>query len=87
MKFMGIYSLVGMMQTCVNVTGDATVTTIVAKSEGMLDLEKFRSQYRNPFIYRCYPIPFASITLAITPAKEANKAPGSVQRVFFMWTD
>lgn len=40
---MGLYSLVGMMQTCVNVTGDATVTTIVAKSEGMLDLAKFRS--------------------------------------------
>ena len=43
MKFMGIYSLVGMMQTCVNVTGDATVTTIVARSEGLIDLEKFRS--------------------------------------------
>lgn len=40
---MGLYSLVGMMQTCVNVTGDATVTTIVARSEGLIDLEKFRS--------------------------------------------
>ena len=40
---MGLYSLVGMMQTCVNVTGDATVTTIVAKSEGLMDMEKFRS--------------------------------------------
>ena len=43
MKFMGIYSLVGMMQTCVNVTGDATVTTIVARSEGLIDTEKFYS--------------------------------------------
>ena len=34
---MGLYSLVGMMQTCTNVTGDAVVTTVVAKSEGMLD--------------------------------------------------
>lgn len=40
---MGLYSLVGMMQTCVNVTGDATVTTIVAKSEGLMDMEKFRN--------------------------------------------
>ena len=40
---MGLYSIVGMMQTCVNVTGDATVTTIVARSEGLIDLEKFRS--------------------------------------------
>ena len=30
---MGLYSLVGMMQTCTNVTGDAVVTTVVAKSE------------------------------------------------------
>lgn len=40
---MGLYSLVGMMQTCVNVTGDATVTTIVAKSEGLMDMEKFKN--------------------------------------------
>lgn len=40
---MGFYSLVGMMQTCVNVTGDAAVTTIVAKSENLIDMEKFNS--------------------------------------------
>lgn len=39
---MGLYSLVGMMQTCVNVTGDAVVTSIVARSEGLMDIEKFR---------------------------------------------
>lgn len=36
---MGLYSLVGMMQTCTNVTGDAAVTLVVARSEGMLDRE------------------------------------------------
>ncbi len=40
---MGLYPLVGMMQTCANVTGDAVVTTIVAKNENMLDLEKYNS--------------------------------------------
>ena len=38
---MGLYSLVGMIQTCTNVTGDAAVTLIVARSEGMLDYEVF----------------------------------------------
>ena len=38
---MGLYPLVGMMQTCVNVTGDAVVTTIVAKQEKLLDMEKY----------------------------------------------
>lgn len=38
---MGIYSLVGMSQTMTNVTGDAVVTTIVAKWENAIDLEKF----------------------------------------------
>ena len=40
---MGLYSLVGMMQTCTNVTGDAVVTTAVAKSEGMLDTQIYNS--------------------------------------------
>ena len=38
---MGLYPLVGMMQTCANVTGDAVVTTIVAKHEGLLDEKKY----------------------------------------------
>lgn len=40
---MGLYPLVGMMQTCANVTGDAVVTTIVAKSEKLFDEGRFRS--------------------------------------------
>ena len=40
---MGLYSIVGMMQVCTNVTGDAVVTLIAAKSEKMLVLEKFNS--------------------------------------------
>lgn len=39
---MGLYSIVGMMQTCVNVTGDAAVTLTVAKSEQLVDLEVYR---------------------------------------------
>ena len=38
---MGIYSLVGMSQVMTNVTGDAVVTTIVAKQEKALDLKTF----------------------------------------------
>lgn len=40
---MGLYPLVGMMQTCANVTGDAVVTTIVAKHEGLLDEKKYNA--------------------------------------------
>lgn len=40
---MGLYPLISMMQTCVNVTGDAAVTTIVAKSEQLLDRETYYS--------------------------------------------
>jgi len=40
---MGLYPLVGMMQTCANVTGDAVVTTIVAKHEKMVDMEMYNS--------------------------------------------
>lgn len=40
---MGLYPLVSMMQTCANVTGDAVVTTIVAKSEGLLDEKKYNA--------------------------------------------
>ena len=40
---MGLYPLVGMMQTCTNVTGDAVVSMIVAKREGLLDMQKYNS--------------------------------------------
>ena len=40
---MGLYSIVGMMQTCVNVTGDAAVTLTVAKSEKLLDESVYRA--------------------------------------------
>lgn len=40
---MGLYPLVGMMQTCTNVTGDAVVSMIVAKREGLLNLEMYNS--------------------------------------------
>lgn len=40
---MGLYPLVGMMQTCANVTGDAVVSTIVAKHEKLLDLKKYNA--------------------------------------------
>lgn len=38
---MGLYPLVGMMQVCANVTGDAVVSTIVAKHEKLIDLKKY----------------------------------------------
>lgn len=38
---MGFYSLVGMSQVMTNVTGDAVVTTIVAKWENAIDLARF----------------------------------------------
>ena len=41
---MGLYSLVGMITACVNVTGDAAVTLTVAKKEKLLDLQVFRSR-------------------------------------------
>ena len=40
---MGLYPLVGMMQTCANVTGDAVATAVVAKHEKLLDIEKYNS--------------------------------------------
>ena len=40
---MGLYSLVSMMQTCTNVTGDAAVTLVVSKSERMLDVETYKA--------------------------------------------
>ena len=40
---MGLYPIVSMMQTTVNVTGDATVTAIVARNEKLLNMEKFNS--------------------------------------------
>lgn len=38
---MGLYPIVGMMMVCTNVTGDAVVTTIVARHEKLLDLKKY----------------------------------------------
>ena len=40
----GVDRLLDMMRTAVNVTGDATVSTIVARSEGKLDVEVFRGK-------------------------------------------
>lgn len=40
---MGLYSIVGMMHTCVNVTGDTAVTLITARSEDLVDLKTFNS--------------------------------------------
>ncbi|XME02019.1 dicarboxylate/amino acid:cation symporter [Lachnospiraceae bacterium C1.1] len=37
----GLYPIVSMMQTLANVTGDAVVTSIAAKSEGMLDIKTY----------------------------------------------
>jgi Na+/H+-dicarboxylate symporter len=37
----GVDRLLDMMRTVVNVTGDGMVTTVVAKSEGLLDEEIF----------------------------------------------
>ena len=39
----GVDRLLDMLRTAVNVTGDATVATIVASSEGQLDREAFRA--------------------------------------------
>lgn len=41
---MGVYPLIGMIQTATNVTGDAVVTTIIARQEKLLDLEKYNSK-------------------------------------------
>ncbi|MBR0032253.1 MAG: dicarboxylate/amino acid:cation symporter [Treponema sp.] len=40
---LGLYPIVEMMQVCANVTGDAVVSTIVAKHENLLDLKKYNS--------------------------------------------
>ena len=40
---MGIYTFLDMGTTAANVTGDAVVTTLVAKSEKMIDLEKYNA--------------------------------------------
>ena len=39
----GVDRLLDMVRTAVNVTGDAVVSCIVAKSEGQLDLAKFNN--------------------------------------------
>ena len=41
---LGVDRLLDMTRTAVNITGDATVTTLVAKSEGELDLDTFRDR-------------------------------------------
>ena len=38
---LGVDRLMDMIRTAVNITGDAVVSTIVAKSEGKLDLDVF----------------------------------------------
>ncbi|MBE5837546.1 dicarboxylate/amino acid:cation symporter [Butyrivibrio sp.] len=38
---MGLYPIISMMQTMANVTGDAVVTTIAARSEDMVDIKKY----------------------------------------------
>lgn len=40
---MGIYSIVCMGQTVVNVTGDAVVTTVVSKLEKLIDVKKYNA--------------------------------------------
>ncbi len=37
----GLYPIISMMQTLTNVTGDAVVTTIVAKRENMMDIKTY----------------------------------------------
>jgi Na+/H+-dicarboxylate symporter len=49
----GVDRLLDMMRTVVNVTGDGMVTTVVAKSEGLLDEAVFnevsdRDEYSSP---------------------------------------
>lgn len=39
----GIDSLMGMFRTTTNVTGDVATTLIVAKTENMLDMDKYKS--------------------------------------------
>jgi Na+/H+-dicarboxylate symporter len=39
----GVDRLLDMVRTVVNITGDAMVTTVVAKSEGLIDIERFNS--------------------------------------------
>ncbi|NJN52161.1 MAG: dicarboxylate/amino acid:cation symporter [Gammaproteobacteria bacterium] len=41
MLIIGVDRLLDMMRTAVNVTGDATVATVVARSEGLFDVETF----------------------------------------------
>jgi|GEM_PF-20169 len=41
---MGLYCIVDMMQTCVNVTGDAAVTLITAQSEKLVDRNLYRAR-------------------------------------------
>lgn len=46
---MGMYSLVGMILVCTNVTGDAAVTLITAKHEKLLDMSIYSSlKHRTP---------------------------------------
>ncbi len=39
---LGIDAILDMGRTCINVTGDMTCSTIIAKSEGLLDLDKWK---------------------------------------------
>jgi Na+/H+-dicarboxylate symporter len=50
---MGVDRLLDMIRTAVNVTGDATITTIVARSENSIDMEIFNDPhaYTTPEIH------------------------------------
>lgn len=39
----GVYSLLGMMRTAVNSTGDVAASLITAKTEKLLDIDKYYS--------------------------------------------
>ncbi|WP_339114209.1 dicarboxylate/amino acid:cation symporter [Thioclava sp. GXIMD2076] len=61
---LGVDRLMDMIRTAVNITGDAVVTTIVAKTEGQLDM----ATYENPLAGT------ADDDLGIDPAAEAELA-------------
>ena len=40
---MGMYPIASMMNVCMNVTGDAVATAVIARHEGLLDLQKYNN--------------------------------------------